>query len=153
MGIYRNEKDQHCNWNFHKHNTYHVTVLIWDCLIFEIMIGLFSSCVISKTWGTNKRQHMKISISTVSFRTTSHKSECSVLCILWWSPSSFAKLEFFQVHKMRKGPFTRFWGRENHFRCPKRTLRPLLGLIYPQSLGKRLNKSLWATGKWFSRPR
>ena len=63
---------------------------------------------------TNK-QKLKISISTTRFGTTSQQQTSFVLNILWWTPSSFAKLELFRyikwektLYKMRKSKKTTF---------------------------------------------
>ena len=92
------------------------------------MIGQFSSCEISQTWGTNKRTN-KSSKSTTRFWTTSHQWMDFVLCIFWWSPSSFAKLEFSQVHKMRNSSIDIKWLFESDFlslskriKCTKQNL-------------------------------
>ena len=102
-------KQTNKNWNFQfpqpdyqpRHSPYFRTV-------FGTVIGPFSSCKISKRWGTNKKankQIMKILISTTRFGTTSHQLTNLVLDILWWIPPSFAKLEFSQVRKVRTVSF------------------------------------------------
>ena len=70
--------------------------------VFGITYGPFSLIKINKTWGTNKQtKKMKISISTTRFGTTSHQLTSFASYTLWWSPSSFAKLEF-SLQRVRK---------------------------------------------------
>ena len=62
------------------------------------------------------QQKLKISISTTRFGTTSQQWASFILYIFWWSLSSFVKLEFAQVHKLRKSQKTTFrWPEVSRF--------------------------------------
>ena len=67
---------------------------------------------------TNK-QKLKTSISTPRFGAAPHQSTSFVLSILWWSPSSFAKLESSQVHKMKKALLLTTRSEKTTFQEPK----------------------------------
>ena len=77
--------------------------------VFGILIGPFSSCEIGKTWGTNKdvnkqtNKNRKFKYPQPDLEPRLSNEQVFIRH-LWWSPSSFARLEYSQVHKVRKSP-------------------------------------------------